>query len=194
MSLLTQLKTDTAPLHEEIERTLDVDRRFHSLESYKKLIARFLGFYRPIEVLLAPHLAGDELLAFDRRRKTRLLVDDLTALGLSADAINGIPLCLSLPRLESPAQALGCLYVLEGSTLGGKIIRQQLARTLKLDPHEGCRFFGSYGSEIGSMWKQFCDYLTQFAADHDESRGDILHAARGTFERFNRWLSEGDRA
>lgn len=194
LSLLSQLKSDTAFLHEQIERTLDADRRFKSIDPYRKLIVRFLGFYRPVEALITSHLANEDLLELGRRRKTALLIDDLRALGIPQDAIDDIPVCAAFPDIETPAQALGCMYVLEGATLGGKLIRRQLASHLNLEPGTGSSFFASYGDDTGPMWKRFCSFVTQYETAHKEECFQIVSAAKDTFEKFEQWIAEGDRS
>jgi heme oxygenase len=64
-----------------------------------------------------------------------------------------------LPSLESPAQALGSMYVLEGSSLGGQILSRHFEKTLGVRPDSGCRYLSAYGSDTGVMWKIFCEVL-----------------------------------
>jgi heme oxygenase len=47
-----------------------------------------------------------------------MLAADLGALGLSVDAMEAVPQC-PLTELRDDMEALGSLYVMEGSTLGG---------------------------------------------------------------------------
>ena len=58
----------------------------------------------------------------------------------------------------SLAYALGYAYVIEGSTLGGRVILKHVAPALKLDG-SGTSFFSGYGADTGKYWKEF---LQQF--------------------------------
>ena len=64
------------------------------------------------------------------------------------------------------AEGIGCLYVLEGSTLGGQFILRALQERLGLSPDREARFFASYGKHVGSMWKSFGSFAEQYAATH----------------------------
>jgi heme oxygenase len=184
--ILTRLKHETAAAHRAIEHTVDLPSRLRSAGEYRRLLERFWGFYAPIEAQLAarPEWAQYDL-DIHRRLKASALVCDLRALGLSASAIDRLPRCPSLPPLGSFAHALGCLYVLEGATLGGQIIAREARRTLGLTPDHGCAFFSSYGEHVGAMWGEFRVLLVEMAA-HETT---ILHSAHETFAAFERWLA-----
>jgi len=63
------------------------------------------------------------------RRKLPLLERDLRALGIAPCAVRP-----PAPRLPDAAAALGALYVLEGATLGGRVIHRHVAGPLGLTP------------------------------------------------------------
>jgi heme oxygenase (biliverdin-IX-beta and delta-forming) len=42
--------------------------------------------------------------------------------------------------MSSPARALGVLYVIEGSTLGGQVIARRIAEALHIGPQDGAGF------------------------------------------------------
>jgi heme oxygenase len=98
-----------------------------------------------------------------------------------------------LPPLNAPEQLLGCLYVIEGATLGGRSITQHLQTRFGLTPQSGGAFFDGYGAHTGSRWKAFCTMLMNNASppDHadDESRhAAIVAAANDTFQTLTQWL------
>ena len=128
-------------------------------------------------------------LKLDARWKTRLLERDLRVLGCGAalDA-RQIPESNVLPSISGVAEALGCMYVLEGATLGGQIIVRHLRRTLGVEPESGAAFFGSYGAEVGPMWKCFGDVLATYSAAHPAEDEIIVATARETFDALDRWL------
>jgi heme oxygenase len=89
--------------------------------------------------------------------------------------------------LETTAQLFGCLYVLEGATLGGQIITRHLHASLGLTPETGAAFFAGYGARTGSRWKEFGTHLSAFALQ--SGSGDaIVASANSTFETLDLWL------
>jgi heme oxygenase len=162
-----------------------------SLDQYAALQKKFYGFYRPIETrLLSIRGWDDPEFELRNRLKLSLLSVDLASLAVDSEALTRLPFCDSLPRLKTVAEALGCLYVLEGSTLGGKIITRHLKKILPLDERRGCSFFNSYGENVGRMWSSFLEVLGR----HCERHGDadvVIHSACQTFASLDRWFSDG---
>ena len=197
--LLHRLRHETRSLHDQLERhprlaPLTTDAL--SREAYGELLERLLGFYEPLEARLATQEAP---VALADRWKTPLLVRDLHALGRSPAAL---PRCAALPEVCSAEHVLGCLYVLEGATLGGAVIRRHLARNLGVTPEAGGAFYASYGANVGPMWKAFCAGVEAYEvgrwrpamrrqdrAPTDARAADaVVGAARATFVALDDWL------
>ena len=84
---------------------------------------------------------------------------------------------------------MGCLYVMEGSTLGGKFIARQVQEKLGLSPEAGTAFFSGYGNETGARWKTFREALSRHSAETgDEAL--IIEAAEDTFLRLEEWFDQ----
>lgn len=187
----SQLKQRTTALHIALEATLSALMSDEiSLDECAAFEKKFYGFYNPVEQQLRAILGWDEPeLQLQRRLKLPLLIGDLASFAIGSKEISELPLCTSLPCLETVAQGLGCLYVLEGSTLGGKFITAHLKKVLALDETRGCAFFNSYGADVGRMWSRFMGVLT----NHCEMHGDdetILDSACETFAAMDRWFSD----
>ena len=119
-----------------------------------------------------------------RRAKLPWLEKDLSALGIDGDAREQLPVCGELPPCDSLAEALGCLYVLEGASLGGQVISQHFQHSLALEANNGLAFFTSYGQETRTMWQTFGERL--MVAEADEIA--VIHSASETFLTLERWL------
>ena len=189
--ILSRLKHETQASHQAIEARVDLLNHLGSLADYRRLLERFWGFYAPIEerVLASvdwPRYGVD----IQRRMKAPALARDLVALGLSPDALARLPRCQALPAPESFPNHLGCLYVLEGATLGGQIIAREVRSRLGLAPEHGCAFFTSYGEQVGLMWREFRALLVEAAID-EPAEAAIVRGAHETFESFDRWLALG---
>jgi heme oxygenase len=187
--ILTRLRRETRPLHEEVELAVGLPSRLRSLSAYADLLARFYGLHAPLEAQLAQINGYEGLgLRMSERIRSALILDDLTTLGWMSREVESIPLCPELPETASLDQALGCLYVLEGSTLGGSIICRAVQQSL--GPSPGCRFFAGYGTHTGLMWNAFCDVLRLYSESNSQSGDRIIAAASATFQSFREWLPE----
>lgn len=187
--LLQNLRAGTAQLHIALEKRLPFFSPSLDHAHYRRLIQAYYGFYQPLEQRLRTSgtLAHDVDLA--KRFKTPTLCRDLQALGLSERDIADLPLCQSLPAADSAQACLGVLYVLEGATLGGQILRREIAGRLQLDAHNGAAFLDFYGAATGRRWREFTDYLATCELD-ETARNTVVGAAQHTFACFERWLEK----
>ena len=185
-SMMAELRESTRELHERAEAAVALTRPGLGRDGYRRLLARFYGIYEPLEAELGRRV--DLPLDFEGRRKAHLIAADLGALGLSRTEVDALPRCAELPRLRGPHRALGCMYVLEGATLGGKIITRTVCAGLGVAPGSGCSFFASYGDRIGPMWKAFGAAVAA-APGVDAHRREVIAGARDTFATFERWFS-----
>jgi heme oxygenase len=64
--------------------------------------------------------------------------------------------------------------VLEGSTLGGRVIAGQLGPRLGLDPAHGLRFFLCYGSDADARWAEFGAALEHCAPEAERVAASAL--------------------
>lgn len=188
--IMIRLRQKTLRLHLRLKQELDLWRRLMTLEEYRRLIERFLGFYAPVETALERHFnrrAGG--FDFERRRKVPLLVSDLRALGVKQ--FKTLPRCASLPMISSTPHAFGCLYALEISTLGGQIIARHLNREFGVSPGSGCSFFHSYGDQTVMMWSDLGQQIKKYAVT-DEIEEAMIGAAVETFIKLEQWTTTKD--
>jgi len=186
-SLPARLKEATAPLHDSVERALPLAAPGLTLDAYRRILAAFLGFYVPLEAALirvARRWPRDlDLLG---REKISRLRQDLKTLGATEVDLAAVPLCPTVPRIEDVPRALGCMYVLEGATLGGRVVSRSIHENLSIDAHGGGSFFQAYGVETAPMWRSFVARLNRQPPPFDE----VVTAALETFERFEHWLRD----
>jgi len=186
--IVDRLRKATGELHRDIERAtavLDGGR-----ERYVWFVAKQYGFHAAIEPRLAETLGSLSLAApldLDRRRRAHLFAADLLHFEIHPGRL---PRCAALPRVDSTARALGALYVLEGSTLGGAFLLAQLGRTLGVAPGSGASGIAPYGPGLFGMWIAYADALDRFVREHPGDEGELIDAARETFERLIEWMRE----
>jgi heme oxygenase (biliverdin-IX-beta and delta-forming) len=187
MSLLQRLKQTTAQVHRRVEERLDVFSDHFDLARYVALLQRFYGFWAPIEENLQrfPELYNPAL-ALHSRLKAHLLEADMRVFRIDSALVAR---CAHLPHIRTFGQALGCMYVLEGSTLGSQIIARHLTELFQIDSGSGAAFFNAYGGAIGARWSEFREFL--ISSTDASSADELLGAALETFERFDSWLAAG---
>ncbi|MGO9600101.1 MAG: biliverdin-producing heme oxygenase [Isosphaeraceae bacterium] len=187
---LSRLRDQTRAEHVAIEAVLGLIRSDLTVESYRHVLERFYGFYRPVEDAL--EVAGgweSSGLNLNERKKVPLLEADLQFLGLECPA--QLPVCRDLPPLDVAAARYGCLYVLEGATLGGQYISQHIRQVLGLEPQAGARFFQGYGEQTGAMWQAFRTALRHFAAS-PALQDRVVASATATFRALRLWCQGRD--
>jgi heme oxygenase len=178
---MAELRVATREHHDRIERRVDLTARLASIEDYRGLLARLHGFYAPLEVALAAHAGDIAGLDFHGRRKASLLLDDIAALGGGEG-----PAAEDLPGVDSPERALGVLYVLEGSTLGGAVIGRMARERLGVTRERGASFFGAYGGSVGSRWRAFGNAVEDHTGG--TAPAEMREAAIGCFASLEDWL------
>jgi heme oxygenase len=193
--MLKSLKAATRSRHEALERRLPLLDAQLSRATYQRFVQRLYGFYAPLEAQLLALPWWDAVgLDYAVRHKTPRLRQDLLALGDTETCIATLPCCERLPPLTNPAQLWGCLYVIEGATLGGQIVIKSLDAHLGLNAASGASFFDGYGALTGSRWKAFCAAVPTEDAEFAEGRDDMLRSATLTFDLFGEWLFPGSLA
>lgn len=186
--LLPSLKAGTQQEHQLLEDRLDLFNRVTDLAAYRQLLEGFFTLYDPLERLLADSIDWSRLgRDYDASRKTQWLAEDLLSLGAHPTDLNALPRCHALPQVSTESQAVGCLYVLEGSTLGGQLITRRFSSTLGTTPDHGGRFFAGYGEETVPHWRAFGAWVKSLEDQLDTT--EAITAARETFLCFDQWLN-----
>jgi heme oxygenase len=187
--LLALLKSETRPQHQSVESRIDFQERIRDIASYRGLLEVFLGFFEPLESAVRRVRGLDEVLPdLQVRMRAGLLKQDLVELGCSPAQLAELPRCTELPVLTGLAQALGCLDVVEGSTLGGQILAREL-RPLGTEAERASSFFLSGGDDVGARWKRFADAAEAYAVRFPAHTGEISRSAKRTFDCMENWIA-----
>lgn len=182
--ILERLKQETAADHAAIEAATTIMSPRLGLDDYRAYLVRTYGDYAVVETRLraagvwpALQLPGAE------RQKLPLLRRDLRALGVLA--LSDLPLCDAPPEWGTLAEAVGGAYVLEGSTLGGRVISRHVQQ--RLGGAVPRAFLDCYGARTSERWQAFRAGLWRFASCR-ELEDRMIDGARSTFRSFTRWL------
>ena len=185
--LLERLRDETRARHTALESALGLPRPGYTRADHRALMARYFGFFQPWDLALAARLDGAGLASeLSGRAHAPRLAADLEALGLDASARAALPRATDLPPLDGAGGLFGAMYVVEGSTLGGRFLARWLREVLGTEADVCSRFYSAYGDRTGAMWRQFRAVLTERVPEdqHDAA----VAAADGTFARMHRWL------
>lgn len=186
--VLAELRTATAVEHEQVESTLALMDPQLDRNRLVAVLTRLHAFWTAAEAGLDAWAArrpdDAEAVAWSRRRRAHLFAADLRALGAApTDGERA-----RLPPVEDTDQALGRLYVLEGSTLGGTFIARHLATLTTLGPDVRLGAFSPYGDETGAMWHAFRRATRDRVAAGGDA-GRVVGAARDTFTALAAWCA-----
>ncbi|WP_143061910.1 biliverdin-producing heme oxygenase [Faunimonas pinastri] len=147
------------------------------------ILLRFRSLHDGAERVLSPLLGGMEGLRYAERRKTPYLDADIRTLG----GVVAASAPYSPFTVRSEGEALGLLYVLEGSTLGGRVIFREMTR--RGVSSEGLSFFDAYGSDTGLMWRECLAVLEREAhRGGADMQDEIVQGAVSGFRQVELWL------
>lgn len=179
-SVRSALRDRTSAIHEALHEaapfTAIAEGRL-SLDGYIRLVLAVSHFHSSLTFAVqaacrALDFAELEAACALRRRQIAhdLAVLDGGSIGAAAPAVAAI----------GETWAVGCLYTLVGSTLGGKLIYRQLDYLL---PTPAGRSFFAGTAQDGSRWREFCDRLEAFTAEPG-SLTELTEGAHFAFRHF----------
>ncbi|MCL6684417.1 biliverdin-producing heme oxygenase [Sphingomonas alba] len=161
------LKAATDDVHRELDDRLS-QLNLATAEDY----GRFLGFQArtvpAIEGALAAAGLASLVTGWEQGRRSEALRSDLSSLG------QPMPQPAAPPSISTTAEALGAAYVLEGSRLGGRVLRGRVGKGLP------ARFLGEGQHNSWPHVVAALDRLLGSEADLDAAK----QAARRTFAFF----------
>jgi heme oxygenase (biliverdin-IX-beta and delta-forming) len=167
----TALREATGAVHERLHQARPFTALMNKqldVSGYTDLLRRIAAFHFTV---------GPELGLDDARGK--LLAQDLDVLGSSA------PARLSWRSPQSRAARLGWAYVVEGSSLGGKVIYRQLDYLFGDSAQGRCFFKGSGVDRI--RWQMLCHRLEAEGRNFG-AVGEMIGGANDAFELFEQAL------
>jgi heme oxygenase len=163
------LRQATADCHARIDSVFSTVN-LADREDYGRFLRAQASAHIAVESALDDADLAATLPDWPMRRRAGLLRTDLAALGLDAPATLGPPAFADAPAM------LGAAYVLEGSRLGGTVLKRSLPAELP------AHFLGA-GDSAG--WRGFIEQLDQLIQD-DHGVESAISAARNVFILFER--------
>ena len=190
MSISDRLKTFTTSSHQKVEKSVvGLIQSLETTADYGFLLGLFYSYFGGLEHLIEPLGVEKFLPDYDERRKAKIIRQDLLALH---DPYHEICQKDQMPFIDNPFTALGVLYVMEGSTLGGVYIVKMIQK--KLSGNENIfHFFSGYGDRNPLMWNRFKNALDRSTVNEEEM-ALILSGAEETFHSFYEWINVNQNA
>ena len=175
--VLNCLRRVTGPMHERLEQRFDAVSELSDPSRREATIARYATFYSSAHQHLGTALGDVEGLQLSER--------DLAwrSLRFPAEALDeSIP----FPRSADHFEALGALYVVDGSALGGRLILNELRK--RGGDETGLAFLDPYGKAGGSLWRSLLAVLEREGARGEAELEAICHGAVQGFAHAERVL------
>ena len=202
---LRRLREETRSEHEATEGLmpltepgLTLDRYIAVLRSLLPIVSgweRWAGQAAPaaLQPLLAvrrrsPLLQQDLAVLLGPQAMFTSLAETLHAEQRWAEAVHLSKSASLFPTAEDNAKFLGALYVVEGSTLGGRFLARHVESTLAITPGHGDAYFSGHAEATGQLWREVTAHI---AAVPDELGPTVIEAARRAFACFGDLLRAG---
>ena len=181
MKARAALRAATAEEHERVDRLfsqLDLARA----EDYRRFLLAQASAFLPIEAKLDEMGAAELVEDWPLRRRGDALRVDLADLG------EALPAPLAAPEFGDPSAMLGAIYVLEGSRLGGALLKRSIPAGLPR------RFLDA--PQMPGSWRKLLELLDAFLYRSDRI-DSAVESARHAFQLFEaggrRYLESGVR-
>nr|WP_269326747.1 biliverdin-producing heme oxygenase [Kineosporia mesophila] len=177
------MRAATRATHERLDSLVDL--RAWDQATHRWWLQRMLGLHEPLERELGSWYAGQSgRTAPDvpSRRRAGAIASDLRSLGLTDEEVRDLPRSPLPPAPSTRGQALGHLYVLDGSALGGSVIaRHAVAGGI---PHDACTSLAHDPGRIAS-WRETKALLDDLTP---AELAEAVLAASELFAVFEAWL------
>jgi heme oxygenase len=189
-TFLENLRTITAQEHEALEAlpvSVSILNPKVTNEEYGLYLALMRDIVKDAEQNVFPVLKN---IVSDLPQRLRLdfIENDIQTIGYNKAPANATPLS-SDERTKTPAFALGIFYVLEGSTLGGRVILKNINAALGYDAQKGARYFEGYGGETGSTWRRFLGEFSAYEAQNNTAEA-IIAGANFAYQTINKHFTD----
>ena len=190
-NFLVDLKTRTAESHKKLEG-LSISASILSpdmkLPDYIHYLCLMHDVHTNTENVIFPLLSNvvDDL---KERKKSNLIDEDLLYLNHSKIISTRI---FNTPEMTVPF-ALGIMYVVEGSTLGGRFILKNITTVPGLERGKGTLYFNGYGEKTGSYWKSFLNFLEEYEHIYN-CRETIIEGAIYAFDSIYKHFESTENA
>ncbi|WP_139239760.1 biliverdin-producing heme oxygenase [Acinetobacter baumannii] len=184
-SLSLRLKQETAAEHERMHQLMSKAKVFSSKEKYAQFTLSQYYFQREIEHLFEKEGVAGLIPDLDIRGRSKQALADLNDLGIQPNGQQ-----LQSENVQLP-EALGWIYVSEGSTLGAAFLFKEAQKHLGFSETFAARNLAAYPEGRAKVWKRFVQALDE--TDFDQTQQDrVVQGALDAFGYFGQALDQLD--
>lgn len=177
-AVLAALRQATGDLHRKVESLVPLLRADFDQVQF----ARWLNLMHPLYEVLDSVIENQDLpsrIGWRYVRRSDLITRDLSLLTEFHFAPAPAPTYL-YDRLGATHRALGALYVIEGSALGGQVLHKALAKRIPMVANHGSLFLAPHGLDTKARWGEFIECLGAHT-DDESAIPDVIEGASMTF-------------
>lgn len=180
-SLSSRLKEETNAEHERMHQLMKEADVFSNLQQYSKFTHAQYVFQQQIEHLYTDEKVQQHVPDLDIRGRADAAYQDLVDL-------NATPQQTPPLKEMSYLQALGWIYVSEGSTLGASFLFKQAQKKLNLSETFGARNLSAYPEGRMVVWRRFQAALND-AQFNQAQQNEVIQGALDGFDYFGDLLA-----
>lgn len=169
-----RLKAATRQAHEELDGFIMSAKPFESRENFGKFVKTQHLFHSDLDAFFSNETLDALLPDLKGRRRLDFIAQDLHDLGLGQPETPAARFQANDQDFDLP-EALGWLYVVEGSNLGAAFLLKDAAK-LGLDETFGARHLAGAPEGRGLHWRTFVAALDAVPLDQDEEDRAIAGA------------------
>ncbi|MBP2605294.1 biliverdin-producing heme oxygenase [Acinetobacter calcoaceticus] len=184
-SLSLRLKQETAAEHERMHQLMSQAKVFSSKEKYGQFTLSQYYFQREIEHLFDKEGVAELIPDLDIRGRSKQALADLNDLGIQPNGQQ-----LHSENVQLP-EALGWIYVSEGSTLGAAFLFKEAQKYLGFSETFAARNLAAYHEGRAKVWKRFVQALDETGFDHT-LQDRVVQGALDAFGYFGQALDQLD--
>ncbi|MEW6551120.1 MAG: biliverdin-producing heme oxygenase [Campylobacterota bacterium] len=192
MQFHIRLKEETKPFHDLLE-SQTLPKKLYTLTITKEEYIRYLEIFLMIHTSIEDELMKYnqwESFGIDVKRYLRreLLIQDLSLLGV--DDLLTTTQTLKINDFET---ALGYLYVLTGSTMGGMILSKKVSEVFANTSYENANsYFSAFGADTQRMFMEFMKLLEIYVASlSEDKKTSIINGAKECYIFVKEGLENG---
>lgn len=180
-TLSSRLRTETNVQHERMHGLMAKADPFASREGYARFVAAQYLFQRDVEALFEQPGMRDLVPDLDIRGRQEASELDLRDLNTPVPTGDIASVGVKLP------EALGWLYVSEGSTLGAAFLFKEANEKLQLTAEFGARNLAAYPEGRARAWKAFVKSMDE-SGYSQEDQDKVVAGANAAYDRFGQLL------
>lgn len=185
-SRVKRLKAATRDAHGGLDTFIMAAKPFESRENFGKFVETQYLFHRDLDVFFANETLDGLLPDLKGRRRLAMIEQDLADLGLAIPETGAARFTDETP-FDLP-QAMGWLYVVEGSNLGAAFLLKDAAK-LGLTEEFGARHLAGAPEGRGLHWRTFTAALDDISLTVEEEER-VIAGAEAAFRAVHAYAQQ----